>query len=202
MSIKSYVSKEPESRLLKDGESVVALRSCLECTSADEVRYQEGQLIIAGQKPVKKLWATPTSQIAILVGNADGVLLHRLNEGSHLHWDAPEFTAEMRNSGLYTEVEGYVCSMQNGKLDRIPNPKGLETCDRIISGFLHAITDRDGVPGDVAVDEAIAGKKLFTVVVKSEVWNGTIQKSISGFRRLKDSTPAVTGNDDEEDMSS
>lgn len=193
MSIGSYRSHEPESQLLKDGDNVVSLRSFVECTSFDDVRFVPGVgLSVVGQKEMTQLWNTPTTQYAILVGNDEGSMVHRLNEGSFLHWDSPDFTQAMRNSGLYTEVGGYVCQMIDGKLDRVADPKGLEKCKSIITKFLYAIAGESNVDGDKAIDSAIATKKPFIVTVKSKPYQGKMQKSIAEFRKIGEPVQAVS----------
>lgn len=188
----SYRSQKPQSSLLTVGENVVALLSVVECTSFNDVRYVSGEgLQVIGDKLMTQLWATPTPQVAILVGNESGVLTHRFNQCSYMHWS--DLTEEEIKSGIFTEVSGYACKMINGKLDRIEKPSGIASCNRIIESFLFALANgEEGIDGDALVDTAIAEKREFVVNVIKERFDDKDQLRIHSFKPLKDYTKKDT----------
>lgn len=178
--LSNYKSKQPSSQLLKQGEHAVRLLSVTECTSFDQVKAGK----VAGEKDDLPDWSDPTPQIAVVVGNGDGALTHRFNEKGYLKFG--DLTEKEVRSGKYTDVKGYACIKdKKGILSRVEDTDKTSICTDMIDHFIWALGFGEDVDGDTAVDTAIAEKKLFTVKVVTEEWEGEEQFRIDRFMQLK-----------------
>lgn len=198
MGLKNHVSRKAESPLLKEGDHIVHAISYLDCTSKQDVDVRDGKLVVVGDKATPTKWNTPTGQIAILVGNENGVCCDRLSE---MAWKKPsDLTTEEQNSGLFTVAGEYAVHVVDGKLERIPKvdlPPTDEhpywrnsSCVRRIESFLYALAQ--GVEGICLIDEAIANKTPFIVNIKKVTWTNpatnevSVQYRINSFKPIKD----------------
>src|SRR5574340_1294678 len=136
MRTRSITSANPVSEVLKEGYHKVRLISAIDCDSFTDIKTDntDGRttLVIAGRKTKQFPWASPTMEIGIHIGNEQGTIVTRLHESS---WKKAKDYPDLCQNPAYTEHNGYLCTMINGKLDREPDPRGLEKCARILSGF-------------------------------------------------------------------
>lgn len=187
MTLKSYVSKQPVSQLLKEGEQIVRLLAVIECTSFDNLKANA----IAGKKDNLPGWINPVDQVAIVVGNSNGVLTHRLNTAGFTRYT--ELSDGQLQSGAYEDIEGFAC--KDGM--RIEDPDRTAVCTRIMEHFIWALNCPDGMNGQDCVDSAIAGKTEFKITVMKEPWTNqqsgeiTEQFRITRFARLDNTEPVV-----------
>lgn len=186
MGILSYVSKKAESPILKEGVHVVRAVAYKDLNSFQEVEMSNGQFIITGLKKSLPKWTNPGEQTVVMFSNQSGVFTDRFQHDS---WKKPsDLTQAETESGEFTESGGYVVTMVNGKLERVHNPAGIETCDKIIRNFLFAIAG--GIEGVNELDQAIADKREFIIVITKKPWlnpaTGTteMQYRLSGCRPL------------------
>jgi hypothetical protein len=167
MRTRNIQSANPVSDVLKEGFHTVRLISAVDCDSFLDIKTEtiDGKtvLVVAGAKTKKFDWASPTLEVGIHVGNDQGTIVTRLHESA---WKKAKDYPSLCADPAYTEKNGYLLTMINGKLDREPDPRGLLRCERIMQGFGYALTD--GVAGidlNDAIDTAIATKQEFIIQV-------------------------------------
>jgi len=92
-----------------------------------------------------------------------------------------DLTDEEVKSKKFINVNDYACAKVDGKLMRIEDTAKTATCDRIFDRFMNAIGAEPGSGLD-AVDEAIANKTEFMVIVTNDEYEGKDQLRIAGFK--------------------
>ena len=178
MRLTSYVSKEPGSQLLKEGEHIVHLASVIECTSFDAI---QGMKII-GPKPAKTPWINPTEEFAGLLVSDEGVLTFRQNMQGWKRYNEPN-DLELQ-SGKFEDHLGFACLITPEGLVRIEDSERTAVCERIVDYFLFAIGAKAGTNAQEAIDTAIAQKTKFKVVVRKEPWTDSVTGEITDQYRV------------------
>jgi hypothetical protein len=168
MSLKSYVSKEPSSQLLKEGEHIVTLASVIECTSFDAIQGMK----ISGKKTTIFPWINPTEEFAGLLVSSDGVLTFRQNMKGWKRYS--ELNDKELQSGKYEDKQGFACLITEAGLVRVEDPERTAVCERIVDYFLFAIGVEPGTNAQEGIDKAIAGKTKFKVNVNKEPWTDEV----------------------------
>jgi hypothetical protein len=97
-----------------------------------------------------------------------------------------KLSAEQIESGDYVDINGYACMLNpaTNKLERLEDDQNEEVCDGILDQFFASL----GVPegsGIEALDEVIASKKIFSINVTNEPFEGRDQLRISRFMKAK-----------------
>jgi hypothetical protein len=162
--LSNYSSKQPSSQLLKEGEHDVRLISVIECTSFNQLKAMN----IAGDKEKLPEWKNPTDQVAIMVGNSEGAITHRINLQGWKRY--AELTDKELASGKFEDIKGFACEKTKKGLMRIEDADRTATCERILDHFIWALGYPEGTNAQDCVDNAIAEKKIFGVVIVAETW--------------------------------
>lgn len=188
--LKSFVSRQPVSQLLKEGTHIVALRAYTECTSFDNLKNMQ----VVGLKEELPAWCNPVPVLAIQVAGKDGVLTHRI------HLEGERRTSELSDvelqSGKYEDVEGFACIRTKKGLERVQDAGRTASCENILNSLLWALCQEEGKNAADILDDAIANKTMFEVTVVKEPWTTGDQFRISRFKPF---TSAVPEDDDELD---
>lgn len=171
--LSSYKSSPVSSNLLKAGNHTVTLIKAIETNSFTSF---DGEV-----KDKLPAWFNPTEQFAVQVANGSGVLTHRMQLQGWLKYS--DLTDKEVKSGKFTNEAGYACAKnKKGQLVRIEDEAKTAQCFRIFDRFMHAIGAPEGSGVD-AVDEAIANKTQFNIVVVNDDYDGKDQLRISSFKR-------------------
>jgi hypothetical protein len=169
----SYSSKAVVSNLLPVGEHRV---KCIQGIETDSFTSHAGE-----KKDKEYPWVNPTDQFLIHVVSVEGKgsLIHRL-QGQGLKKFA-DLTDEEIKSKKYTNLEGYACIKTKLGMERIEDKVKTASCDRIFDRFMNALGAPEGSGLDF-VDQAIANKTEFMVIVTNDEYEGKDQLRISGFK--------------------
>jgi hypothetical protein len=177
-------SASPVSDVLKEGFHTVRLISAVDCDSFTDIKTEhiDGRtvLVVAGPKQKQFKWASPTLEIGIHVGNDEGTIVTRLRDVINSSFKKSKDYPDLTSNPEYTDVNGYLCRMINGKLDREVDPKGQAKCVRIMQTFGFAICDgKEGVDLNDAIDLAIANKTEFIIKVVKDPYVNTETGEVS-----------------------
>lgn len=169
----SYQSKPVVANLLPVGEHRVKIIQGMEL---DSFTSHDGS-----KKEKEFPWVNPTDQYLIHVVSVEnkGSLIHRLQGQGWKKF--ADLTDDEIKSKKFTNLEGYACIKGKLGMERILDEKKTAQCDRIFDRFMNAIGAPEGSTLD-AVDEAIASKTEFMVIVTNDEYEGKDQLRISGFK--------------------
>jgi hypothetical protein len=183
MKLTSYVSKEPVSQLLKEGEHIVHLASVIECTSFDNIQGMK----ISGKKANITPWINPTEEFAGLLVSDEGVLTFRQNMQGWKRYS--ELNDLELQSGQFEDKQGYACLITPKGLLRIEDQERTAVCERIVDYFLFALGVKPGTNAQEGIDSAIASKTKFRVTVKKEPWTDELSGEIRDQYRVTKWSP-------------
>jgi hypothetical protein len=180
----SYSSKAVVSNLLPVGEHRVKVIQGIE---VDSFTSHDGS-----KKDKEYPWVNPTDQFLIHVVSVEGKgsLIHRLQGQGFKKFQ--DLTDEEIKSKKFTNLEGYACIKGKLGMERVLDAVKTAQCDRIFDRFMGAIGAPEGSGLDF-VDQAIADKTEFMVIVTNDEYEGKDQLKISGFKPV--SADVVKVND-------
>ena len=180
----SYSSKAVVANLLPAGEHRVKIIQGME---TDSFTSHNGD-----RKEKDYPWINPTDQFLVHnVGvEGKGSLIHRLQGQGWKKFQ--DLTDDEIKSKKYTNLEGYACIKGKLGMERVEDTGKTAQCDRIFDRFMNAIGAPEG-SGLEAIDQAIADKTEFMVIVINDEYEGKDQLRISGFKPLP--AEAVATND-------
>ena len=181
--LRSFVSKQPMSQLLKEGSHIVALTKYTECTSFDALKNMQ----VIGLKDELPAWCNPIPVLAIQVAGKNGVLTHRIHlEGERRFSELSDIELK---SGKFVDVDGFACIKTKDGLARIKDEGRTASCENILNSLLWALQQVEDVNAIDVLDYAIANKTLFEVVVVKEPWDTGDQFRISRFKPFSNVVP-------------
>ena len=133
-------------------------------------------------------WINPTDQFLIHVVSVEnkGSLIHRLQGQGWKRFDA--LTDEEVKSKKFTNVDGYACIKTKSGVERVEDETKTAQCGRIFDRLMNAI----GAPvgSDIgAIDQAIADKTEFMVIVVNDEYEGKDSLKIASFKPVKALVP-------------
>jgi len=172
----SYQSKPVVSILLPVGEHRVRMIEAFETdsfTSHDKT-----------PKDKEFGWINPTDQLLIHVASVEnkGSLVHRLQGQGWKKFDA--LTDEEVKSKKYQNVDGYACIKTKEGLMRVEDETKTAQCSRIFDRLMNALNLPEG-SGIDAIDQAIADKTEFMVIVVNDEYEGKDNLKIASFKPVK-----------------
>ena len=172
----NYQSKPVVSNLLPVGEHRVRIIEAFETdsfTSHDKTR-----------KDKEFGWENPTDQFLIHVASVEnkGSLIHRLQGQGWKKFDA--LTDEEIKSKKYQNIDGYACIKTKTGLARIEDEAKTLQCNRIFDRLMNAVGAPEGSGIDV-LDQAIADKTEFMVVIVNDEYEGKDSLKIASFKPVK-----------------
>ena len=179
----SYSSKAVVTNLLPVGEHRVKIIQGMEIDSFTSHN---------GDKKEKEYpWENPTDQYLIHVVSVEGKgsLIHRL-QGQGLK-KFQDLTDEEIKSKKFTNLEGYACIKTKTGYARVEDSAKTAQCDRIFDRFMNALGAPEGSGLDF-VDQAIADKTEFMIIVTSDEYDGKDQRRISGFKPVSAEVKATS----------
>ena len=177
---KSFKVAEPQFVSLEPGEHQVRLVKYEETNSFSKLN--------GDTKDNLPEWTDFTPQLAITVvatgKGKTGGMTHRLNGMGYLKYS--ELTEEQIASGDYSDCHGYAVSADSeGDMVREASPEHSKECENIMNQFAAALKIKVGSKLEKGLDEAIANKVDFTIVVVNEPYEGKDQLRISRFKTVK-----------------
>jgi len=128
-------------------------------------------------------WVNPTDQFLIYVVSVEekGSLIHRLQGQGWKKFS--ELTDNEIKSKKFTNLEGYACVEGKLGMERILDTTKTAQCDRIFDRFMNALNAPAGSGLDY-IDQAIADKTEFMVIVTNDEYEDKDQLRISRFKSV------------------
>ena len=160
-AVLGLIAKEPTGNLLKAGEHIVKLlewkptHSRLEWDGSEKKNLPE--------------YDDPTPQLAVMIGNTEGISFHRFNVFGFTQW--PELTDDQQASEEYVKVirndKAYACKRNaKGKLVRIKSPKKTKDAESMLDNFMAVVGMTGKSVGELGL--AVQGQTQFGAKIEDE----------------------------------
>lgn len=188
--LRDYLSKEPKSTLLPEGEHVVRLLSYLETDSMSSIKNGKP----AGAKNRTWEWINAVPQVFILCGNDKGVAPYRLTMQGVTRYT--ELSDKQISSGKYVDIEGYACEKTKDGLVRLVDDERTDICERIFDHLLWSLGAPAGTPADQVLDTAITSKIEFKIKVVHDPWTNDSGDDVEQLRITRFERITSSGNSD------